>query len=93
MYLMALAIAHEMARFPGGPKALAEACGAARPCGPLRWPADRLDTLGGYLTYHNVTLLTSSSPSTPRCKAPRSIAAVRTATRSSRSSLPAPAER
>ena len=22
----------------------------------LRWPADRLDTLGGYLTYHNVSL-------------------------------------
>jgi len=22
----------------------------------LRWPAERLDTLGGYLTYHNVML-------------------------------------
>ena len=23
---------------------------------PMRWPAERLDTLGGYLTYHNVLL-------------------------------------
>ena len=25
---------------------------------PLRWPAERLDTLGGYATYHNLTLFT-----------------------------------
>ncbi len=57
MYVMALALAHEMSRFPGGPKALAESVRAgAEAMRPLRWPADRLDTLGGYLTYHNITL-------------------------------------
>jgi len=47
----------EVARFSGGATAMAE---SMRPgveaMRLLRWPADRLDTLGGYLTYHNVTL-------------------------------------
>ena len=29
---------------------------AAEAMRPLRWPAERLDTLGGYLTYHNIVL-------------------------------------
>lgn len=59
MYLMALSIEHEMANYPGGPKALAESVrGSIEAMRPLRWPADRLDTLGGYLWYHNVPLLT-----------------------------------
>jgi ABC-2 type transport system permease protein len=47
----------EVARFTGGATAMAD---SMRPgveaMRLLRWPADRLDTLGGYLTYHNVTL-------------------------------------
>lgn len=47
----------EVARFTGGASAMAE---SMRPgveaMRLLRWPADRIDTLGGYLTYHNVTL-------------------------------------
>lgn len=59
MYAMALAIEHELSSFPGGPKAFAA---SVRPgieaLRILRWPADRLDTLGGYLMYHNVTVVT-----------------------------------
>lgn len=59
MYLIAIALAQEMAQFPGGADAFAA---SLRPgveaLRPMRWPADRLDTLGGYLTYHNVTLYT-----------------------------------
>jgi ABC-2 type transport system permease protein len=58
-YLMALALASEMDRFPGGRQAFAQSIlVGAQALRPLRWPADRLDTLGGYLTYHNVTLFT-----------------------------------
>lgn len=59
MYLIAGSLASEMDSFPGGPRALAA---SVRPgveaLRLLRWPADRLDTLGGYLTYHNVFLYT-----------------------------------
>jgi ABC-2 type transport system permease protein len=59
MYVMALALASEMSRFPGGRKAFADSImPGAEAMRPLRWPAERLDTLGGYLTYHNVTLVT-----------------------------------
>lgn len=59
MYLIAIALADEMASFPGGPKAFSESLRAGiEAMRPLRWPADRLDTLGGYLTYHNLTLIT-----------------------------------
>ena len=58
MYAIAAGFDAEVARFTGGAKAMAE---SMRPgveaMRLLRWPADRLDTLGGYLTYHNVTLL------------------------------------
>lgn len=58
MFAMALAIETEMRDFPGGPKALADSVGpSAEAMRILRWPADRLDTVGGYLTYHNVILL------------------------------------
>lgn len=57
MYGMALAIAVEMKDFPGGSQALAASIyPSAEAMRPMRWPAERLDTLGGYLTYHNVIL-------------------------------------
>ena len=56
---MAVALATEMDDFPGGAAGLAASVMAgAEALRPLRWPAERLDTLGGYLTYHNVTLYT-----------------------------------
>jgi ABC-2 type transport system permease protein len=59
MYGMAMAVAKEMREFPGGPAALARSVTpAAEAMRPLRWPAERLDTLGGYLTFHNLTLVT-----------------------------------
>lgn len=55
MYVMAMAIAAEMQDFPGGPQALAASVEpGAEAMRILRWPAERLDTLGGYVTYHNV---------------------------------------
>lgn len=57
MYAMVVALAREMKVFPGGPKALAQSVMAgAEALRPMRWPAERLDTLGGYVTYHNITL-------------------------------------
>ncbi|WP_157391990.1 ABC transporter permease subunit [Nocardia terrae] len=48
----------ETERFTGGPKGMADSMEAGvQAMRLLRWPGDRLDTLGGYLTYHNVTLL------------------------------------
>lgn len=48
----------ETERFAGGPRGMADSMQAGvQAMRLLRWPADRLDTLGGYLTYHNVTLL------------------------------------
>ena len=56
-YAMALSLDKEMREFPGGSQALAQAVSAAAEAiRPIRWPAERLDTLGGYLTYHNITL-------------------------------------
>jgi ABC-2 type transport system permease protein len=59
MVAIAAGFATEVARFAGGAKAMAD---SMRPgveaMRLLRWPAERLDTLGGYLTYHNVTLFT-----------------------------------
>jgi ABC-2 type transport system permease protein len=58
MYAMGAAISHEFADFPGGSEVLAASVTrAAEGMRIMRWPAERLDTLGGYLTYHNVTLL------------------------------------
>lgn len=57
MYFEAKAIAVELRDFPGGPAAMARSImPTIEGMRILRWPADRLDTLGGYLTYHNVTL-------------------------------------
>lgn len=57
MCAQALAIAQQMRDFPGGASALAASVTAgAEAMRPLRWPAERLDTLGGYLTYHNIGL-------------------------------------
>ena len=57
MYAIAAGFASEVARFAGGAKAMAASMAAgAEALRLLRWPAERLDTLGGYLTYHNVTL-------------------------------------
>ena len=58
MYAMGVVISQEFADFPGGREALAASVTrAADALRIMRWPAERLDTLGGYLTYHNVTLL------------------------------------
>lgn len=57
MFALGAAVATEMADFPGGPQALAvSVAGGADALRLLRWPAERLDTLGGYVTYHNVLL-------------------------------------
>lgn len=59
MVAIAAGFAAEVGRFAGGAPAMAN---SMRPgveaMRLLRWPAERLDTLGGYLTYHNVTLFT-----------------------------------
>jgi len=59
MVAIAAGFASEVGRFAGGAQEMAA---SMRPgveaMRLLRWPADRLDTLGGYLTYHNVTLFT-----------------------------------
>jgi ABC-2 type transport system permease protein len=57
MYAIALGFASEVSRFAGGARAMAASMQAGvEAMRLLRWPAERLDTLGGYLTYHNVTL-------------------------------------
>ena len=57
MWAQALAIATELDSFPGGARALAQSMAASTEAmRPMRWPAERLDTLGGYLTFHNVLL-------------------------------------
>ncbi len=54
-----MSLKNEMDSFEGGPQALAASVTpAAEAMRPLRWPAERLDTLGGYFTYHNLTLIT-----------------------------------
>ncbi|WP_448811837.1 ABC transporter permease subunit [Agromyces bauzanensis] len=56
---MVLSLAKELDDFPGGAEALARVLGpSVEAFRPLRWPAERLDTLGGYFTYHNATLIT-----------------------------------
>lgn len=57
MYFEAIAIAAELRDYPGGPQALAKSImPTIEGIRIIRWPADRLDTLGGYLCYHNVVL-------------------------------------
>lgn len=57
MYFEAIAIAAELHDFPGGGAALAQSIyPSIEGMRIIRWPADRLDTLGGYLAYHNVVL-------------------------------------
>ena len=57
MYFEALAIAAELKDYPGGPEVLAKSImPTIEAMRIIRWPADRLDILGGYLAYHNITL-------------------------------------
>lgn len=57
MYFEALAIAAELRDYPGGPEVLAKSIyPTIEGMRIIRWPADRLDTLGGYLAYHNIVL-------------------------------------
>ena len=57
-FVMVLSIDRELEEFPGGGEALARVLGpSVEAFRPLRWPAERLDTLGGYFTYHNATLV------------------------------------
>jgi ABC-2 type transport system permease protein len=57
MVSIGLGFAVEVKRFAGG---AAEMAASMQPgveaMRLLRWPAERIDTLGGYLTYHNVSL-------------------------------------
>lgn len=58
MFITALSLQREFEQFPGGAPALgAMVTSAAEAMRIVRWPAERLDTLGGYLTYHNVLLV------------------------------------
>lgn len=58
LWIFGLGYAQESARFVGGREALGQSMQvAAEAMRVLRWPAERLDTLGGYMTYHNLTLL------------------------------------
>lgn len=58
MWVIGLGYAHEAASSPGGATSLGAAVEAsARAMRIARWPAERLDTVGGYLTYHNLILL------------------------------------
>lgn len=58
MVVAAAAFVREMDDFPGGGAAFgAMMATAAEAMRVLRWPAERLDTPGGYLTYHNLTLV------------------------------------
>ena len=57
-FAVASMLTQEFNSAPGGGAALAPAVeAAAAAMRVLRWPAERLDTLGGYLTYHNILLL------------------------------------
>lgn len=48
----------EVGTYPGGAPAMGAALeAAAQAMRLLRWPAERLDTFGGYITYHNVTFI------------------------------------
>ncbi len=58
MYVIAIVLVREFSTYTGGAKAMAPTVeAAAEALRVLRWPAERLDTLGGYLTYHNIVLL------------------------------------
>ncbi len=58
MWIEALGFVREMETFQGGAAAFGSSiAAAAEAMRVLRWPAERLDTLGGFLTYHNVVLL------------------------------------
>jgi putative exporter of polyketide antibiotics len=51
-------LAREFSTTPGGGASLAPGVeAAAQALRIVRWPAERLDTLGGYLTYHNLLLI------------------------------------
>jgi ABC-2 type transport system permease protein len=57
MFTVAAGYASEVDRYPGGPAAMAAGMQpSVQALRLLRWPGERLDTLGGYLTYHNVTM-------------------------------------
>ena len=58
MVVIAYGYLEEVKAYPGGPPAMGAALeAAAQAMRLLRWPAERLDTFGGYVTYHNLTLI------------------------------------
>jgi len=58
MLVVAYGYVVEVDQYPGGAPAMGAAIeAAAQAMRLLRWPAERLDTFGGYITYHNVTIL------------------------------------
>jgi len=57
MFAIAAGFVSEVAGYPGGAPAMAAGMQpSVQALRLLRWPGERLDTLGGYLTYHNLTL-------------------------------------
>jgi ABC-2 type transport system permease protein len=58
MVVVAYGYIEEVETNPGGAAGMGAAIeAAAQAMRLLRWPAERLDTFGGYITYHNVTVL------------------------------------
>jgi ABC-2 type transport system permease protein len=58
MVVIGYGYVEEVESYPGGASAMGAALeAAAQAMRLLRWPAERLDTFGGYITYHNLTLI------------------------------------
>ena len=58
MVVIGYGFLEELEAYPGGAAAMGAALeAAAQAMRLLRWPAARLDTFGGYITYHNLTVV------------------------------------
>ncbi|HEX6299552.1 MAG TPA: ABC transporter permease subunit [Acidimicrobiia bacterium] len=58
MLVIGYGYVEEVETYPGGAPGIGAALeAAAQAMRLLRWPAERLDTFGGYITYHNLTVV------------------------------------